>query len=177
MNEKMFLRPYCLIGIGDNEEIEEIKKDLSFIAEPKANFVTGENLIIATFKTSLFLRELEEFLNMHERTFIIFEMVNSMFFANLQNKEFQQALFGNEFESLMDINKNPFTDYTPKISEGIKEFLKQIKDELTEEEYFSPYTESKDPTIDEILDRINVVGLDNLTEKEKEILDNNSNNK
>ena len=116
MNEKMFLRPYCLIGIGDNEEIEEIKKDLSFIAEPKANFVTGENLIIATFKTSLFLRELEEFLNMHERTFIIFEMVNSMFFANLQNKEFQQALFGNEFESLMDINKNPFTDYTPKIS-------------------------------------------------------------
>ncbi len=177
MNEKMFLRPYCLIGIGDNEEIKEIKKDLSFIGEPKANFVTGDNLIIATFKTSLFLGELEEFLNMNERTFIIFEMVPSMFYANLQNKEFQEALFGNEFKKLMGEDKMNFSDYVPKISEGLKEFLNEIKEELREEEYFSPSKEIEEPTIDQILDRINVVGLDNLTDKEKEILDNNSNNK
>ena len=39
----MFLRSYCLTGFGD---IEELKKDLSFISEPTANFVSGNDVII-----------------------------------------------------------------------------------------------------------------------------------
>ena len=175
MNE-MFLRPYCIIGIGGEKEIEEIKKDLSFIAEPKANFVTGESMIIATFRTSLHLGEIEEFLNMNERTFIIFEMLPSMFYANLGDAKFQEALFGGEFKNLMGEHTKSFTDYVPHISKSLKEFLNEIKEELKEEDFFERKDE-EEPTLDDILDRINKVGINNLTNKEKEILDKHSNNK
>ena len=175
MNE-MFLRPYCIIGIGGEEEIEEIKKDLSFIAEPKANFVTGESMIIATFKSSLHLGEIEEFLNMNGRTFIIFEMLPSMFYANLGDENFQNALFGGEFENLMGNNSKNFTDYVPHISKGLKQFLNEIKEKIKKEDFFERKNE-EEPTLDDILDRINKVGIENLTKKEKEILDNHSNNK
>lgn len=179
MDDKIFLRPFCLVAIGEEIELEEIKKDLSFIAEPKANFVEGDTVIIATFKTSLLLGEIEEFFNMNERTFVIFEMIPSKFYANLQNNEFQKALFGNEFDikNLMGEDNVNLSDYVPKISENLKEFLNEIKEELRGEEYFNTQSRYEDPTVDEILDRINIVGLDNLSKKEKEILEKNSNNK
>jgi hypothetical protein len=164
---------------GEEIELEEIKKDLSFIAEPKANFVEGDTVIIATFKTSLLLGEIEEFFNMNERTFVIFEMIPSKFFANLQNNEFQKALFGNEFDikNLKGEDNVDLSDYVPKISDNLKEFLNEIKEELRGEEFFNTQPRYEEPTVDEILDRINIVGLDNLSKKEKEILEKNSNNK
>ena len=169
MENKMFLRSYCLVGFGD---IEEIKKDLSFIAEPTANFVNGNDIIITTFKTALVIQEIEEFLNMNERDYIIFEMLPSTFSANLNNPEFQMALFGGKINNYKD---NSFQH----ISEGIKDFIKTIKEEMYEDGVlpFITQEEEETPDVDDILDKINKVGLNNLTDKEKEILNNHSTDK
>lgn len=166
----MFLRSYCLIGFG---EIEEMTKDLSFIAEPTANFVKGNDIIITTFKSALILTEIEEFLSMKERDYIIFEMLPATFSANLNNEEFQRALFGGKINHY---NDNSFQH----ISEGIKEFIKTIKEEMEDEGTlpfkFKDEVESI-PTVDDILDKISKLGIENLTNKEKEILNNYSNDK
>ncbi len=165
----MFLRSYCLIGFGD---IEEIKKDLSFIAEPTANFVNGNDIIITTFRSALVIQEIEEFLNMNERDYIMFEMLPSTFSANLNNPEFQMALFGGKINNYKD---NSYQH----ISEGIKDFIKTIKEEMYEDGVlpFINQEEEELPDVDDILDKINKVGLKNLTDQEKEILNNHSTDK
>ena len=76
-----------------------------------ANFATGENLIIATFGSALNIIEIEEFLNMNERAFIIFEMLPATFSANLILEKFQKTLFGgkidnSEFIGLFNVRNN-----------------------------------------------------------------------
>ena len=61
MEQKMFLRSYCLIGMGD---IEGFKEDLSYVTESNMNFVSGKEMIIVTFKTTFKMGELEDYLNM-----------------------------------------------------------------------------------------------------------------
>ena len=85
----------------------------------------------------------------------------------------EQALFGGKIDHYGD---NSFQH----ISEGIKEFIKTIKEEM-EEEGSLPFKFKVDqedtPTVDDILDKISKVGIKNLTNKEKEILNNYSNDK
>ena len=57
--EQIRLKKYCLIGL---DEIEQIQKDLEYISDDIVNFATGEEIIIATFKSELNIIELEEFL-------------------------------------------------------------------------------------------------------------------
>ena len=66
MKEKVFLKSYCLIGLGD---IENIKEDLSHISENNTQFVSGEGLIICTFYSAFNLKEVEDFLKMNERIY------------------------------------------------------------------------------------------------------------
>jgi hypothetical protein len=104
MNEDINVRDYCLIGMGN---IEEIKEDLLSISDTTVNFVSGEGIIITTFKSSFLIGEIEEFLKMNERAYIIFEMNYGFFSANLGNQEFQKALFGGE----IDNSKFPQQDF------------------------------------------------------------------
>lgn len=170
---KITLRKYCLIGM---DNIDEIKEDLEFISDSVANFATGENLIIATFGSALNIIEIEEFLNMNERAFIIFEMLPATFSANLILEKFQKTLFGgkidnSEFIGLFNVRNNmehTMKKFSGDNMEGILEELHtNIKN--TEEAILI------EPTVDEILDKITDKGIDKLTNKEKEILKKQSN--
>jgi len=172
MREQMFLRNYCLIGFDD---ITEIIKDLSFITEPQANYVNGSNVIITTFKSAFHIREIEEFLGMNKRDFIVFEMLPGTFSAHLNNIEFQNVLFGGKIDNS---SEKPFME----MGEGIKDFLKTLKEEMETEATTYDFLPKEEeitplPDIDELLDKINSVGLKNLTTKEKQILNNYSKNK
>jgi len=101
MDKPEFLRKFCIIGLGSTEELKE---DLTVISEKTINFVSGEGLIIATFETAFVLPEIEELLKMSNRSYIIFEMTAGFFSASIENKEFQEALFGGEIDS----TKTPF---------------------------------------------------------------------
>jgi len=101
MEKPDFIRKFCIIGLGSTEELKE---DLTVISEKTINFVSGEGLIIATFETAFVLPEIEELLKMSNRSYIIFEMTAGFFSASIENKEFQEALFGGEIDS----TKTPF---------------------------------------------------------------------
>lgn len=163
------IKSYCLIGLGDTEGIKE---DVTFVSESTANYVCGKGLLIATFTSTLHITEIEEFLNMNERDYIMFEMLPSTFSANLNNPEFQMALFGGEINNYKD---NSYQH----ISEGIKDFIKTIKEEMYEDGVlpFINQEEEELLDVDDILDKINKVGLNNLTDQEKEILNNHSTDK
>jgi hypothetical protein len=96
MDKPNFLRKFCILGLGSTEELKE---DLTIISETSVNFVSGEGLIIATFQTAFTLPEIEELLKMTNRSYIIFEMTAGFYSASIENKEFQDALFGGEIDS------------------------------------------------------------------------------
>lgn len=171
-NNKIILRKYCLIGM---DNIEEIKEDLEIISDGITNFATGENLIISTFSSALNIIEIEEFLNLNERAYIVFEMLPATYSANLIVDKFQQALFGgkidnSEFLELFSVRNN--------MEKTMKEFSEGNMESVLEEMKINiKNTEDAiliEPTVDEILDKITDKGIETLTVLEKEILNNQS---
>jgi len=153
-------------------DIEGFKEDLSYVTESNMNFVSGKEMIIVTFKTTFKMGELEDYLNMNERTYIVFEATPGFFSANLNNVEFQKALFG----GIIDNSKNN----TFTIEEGIKEFMTSIKEDLDYEdiEYVQDQRIKIDPpSLDSLLDKIGEVGIEKLSDSEKNILNNYSKQK
>jgi len=144
MDKPNYLRKFCIIGLGSTDELKE---DLTIISETSVNFVSGEGLIIATFETAFVLPEIEELLKMTNRSYIIFEMTAGFFSANIENKEFQEALFGGEVDSsktplhlmeeaLKNIRKGIFLDpeKIPNFADNqFKDITSKTDEELLEE--------------------------------------------
>ena len=167
MEQRIFLRSYCLIGMSD---VEDFKEDLSHIAESDINYVTGKDIIIVTFKTTFKIGELEEFLNMHERTYIVFEATPGFFSANLNNEKFQNALFGGPIDNTRN------TAFT--IEDGIKQFMESLKEDSEGINWtIENQRESIQPTLDDLLDKIGDIGIENLSKEEKFFLNNYSKEK
>lgn len=113
--KQSYLKNYCIVGLG---KVEDVKEDLTTISETSINFVSGDGLIIATFTSAFHIGEIEEILKTNGRSYILFEMSPGYFSANIENKEFQTALFG----SIIN-NGNPHSkmeEMLNKIREGIK---------------------------------------------------------
>jgi cellobiose-specific phosphotransferase system component IIA len=113
--KQSYLKNYCIVGLG---KVEDVKEDLTAISETSINFVSGDGLIIATFTSAFHIGEIEEMLKTNGRSYILFEMTPGYFSANIENKEFQTALFG----SIIN-NGNPHSkmeEALNKIREGIK---------------------------------------------------------
>jgi hypothetical protein len=156
--EQIRLKKYCLIGLDD---IEQIQKDLEFISDDIVNFATGEEIIIATFKSELNIIELEEFLNMEKRAYIVFEMLPATFSANLLIEKFQEALFGGKVDN---------TEFTPLFEARLKmENIMTSSEEILDLNKIMDIEPVK-PTIDELLDKISKVGLEKLSKIEKQYL-------
>lgn len=155
--EPNFLKKFCLIGLGSTDEIKE---DLTVISETSVNFVSGEGLIIATFETAFSIPEIEELLKMNNRSFIIFEMTMGFFSANIENKEFQNALFGGEVDS----SRTPY-HLMEEAFKRVREGIFKIKDEgdyvdnipeKTDEELLDEALKNEDyETAAELRDKIN----------------------
>ena len=156
--EQIRLKKYCLIGLDD---IEHIQKDLEYISNDIVNFATGEEIIIATFKSELNIIELEEFLNMEKRAYIVFEMLPATFSANLLIEKFQEALFGGKVDN---------TEFTPLFEARLKmENIMTSTEEIPDLNKIIDIEPIK-PTMDELLDKISKVGLDKLSKIEKQYL-------
>jgi len=113
--KQSYLKNYCIVGLG---KVEDVKEDLTAISETSINFVSGDGLIIATFTSAFHIGEIEEILKTNGRSYILFEMTPGYFSANIENKEFQTALFGYIIN-----NGNPHSkmeEALNKIREGIK---------------------------------------------------------
>ncbi len=130
MDNPNFIRKFCIIGLGNTEELKE---DLTVISETSVNFVSGEGLIIATFESAFVLPEIEELLNMSNRSYIIFEMTMGFYSANIENKEFQNALFGGDISS-SNTSYNMMLEAIKKVREGLFFTPDQVSDILNVKE-------------------------------------------
>lgn len=127
MDNLNFIKNFCIIGLGNTEELKE---DLTVISETSVNFVSGEGLIIATFESAFLLPEIEELLNMSNHSYIIFEMTAGFYSANIENKEFQNALFGGDITS-NTTSYNIIIESLNKVREGLF-FTSDQKKDITE---------------------------------------------
>ena len=156
--EEIRLKKYCLIGL---DQIEQIQKDLEFISDDIVNFATGEEIIIATFKSELNIIEMEEFLNLEKRAYIVFEMLPATFSANLLIEKFQEALFGGKVDN---------TEFAPLFDARLKmENIMSSSEEIFDLNKIVDIDPIK-PSMDDLLDKISKVGLDKLSKIEKQYL-------
>lgn len=137
--EARFLKSYCIIGLNS---IEELKEDLNIISETNVNLAGGEYMLIATFKSSFNVLEIEELLNMSNKSYLLFELTPGFYAANLHNKELQLALFGN------DASKLPFAS----IEEALKKIKNGIFDEITNYSEKTYQTKSVEEQLKDALD-------------------------
>ncbi|MHA2009976.1 MAG: UvrB/UvrC motif-containing protein [Promethearchaeota archaeon] len=134
-----YLKNYCIIGLG---KVDEVKDDLTVISESSINYVSGEGLLIATFTSTFHIGEIEDILKTNERSYIIFEMTPGFFSANIENKEFQESLFGS-----LKILDSSDTFY--KLKESLDEIREKVKNGDIGIEFVVPEPEKTD---DELLE-------------------------
>lgn len=159
MDNPNFIRKFCIIGLGNTEELKE---DLTVISETSVNFVSGEGLIIATFESAFALPEIEELLNMSNRSYIIFEMTMGFYSANIENKEFQNALFGGDVSS-NNTSYNMMLEAIKKVREGLffrpeqaKEILQVKETKKSDEELLQEAIDNEDyETAAKLRDKLN----------------------
>jgi hypothetical protein len=174
------IRKYCIIGLGN---VTGLTKLLSEISETDVAYVSGSGLVIATFHSAFHLAEIEDVLNEEEKSYIVFEMTPGFFSANIKDKKFQNTLFGGP------IDNTSFHENIIKSLEDLKDIKIEFRkmDDMEEMESFEDLmdflpksnkrVEEPEPDMDDILDRINEVGYEKLTKKEKELLDKYSQSK
>jgi len=173
------LRAYCVIGLGN---IKNLTKVLSELSESEVSYVSGTGLIIATFITSLNIVEIENTLNDKEKSYIIFEMTPGFFSANIRDKQFQETLFGGPIEN-SEFYRN-IEDSLNKLND--MDLFNDIEDGMVEDDDFMSVKdlvkntkrreEEEEPALDDILDRISQVGFENLSDREKVLLEKYSKN-
>ena len=168
------LRAYCLVGLGNVKNLTGILEEL---ATSEVSFVSGTGLIIATFMSELNVSDIEKKLNKNEKSYIVFEMTPGFFSANIRDDKFQDTLFGGKIDN---------TEFYQNIQDSLDIFkqmdlFKDIEDmhEGEEDDYMtiidfmkkSHKKEEVEPDLDEILDKISKVGFENLSDKEKVLLE------
>lgn len=146
--EKIDIKNFCLIIFGNKKNIA---KELELIAESPVNYLTGDKVFIATFKSVLFAKDIEILLSDHKLNFIISEMIPSLFSADL----------GVLNEKLFNMESNPIMKYKTE----------NVECEVVENRI------EEDLTMDELLDLISEKGLNSLTKKQKKQLNNLSTKK
>lgn len=168
------LRAYCLVGLGNVKNLTGILEEL---ATSEVSFVSGTGLIIATFMSELNVSNIEKRLNKDEKSYIVFEMTPGFFSANIRDDKFQDTLFGGKIDN---------TEFYQNIQDSLDIFkqmdlFKDIEDmhEGVEDDYMtiidfmkkSHKKEEVEPDLDDILDKISKVGFENLSDKEKVLLE------
>ena len=168
------LRAYCLVGLGNVKNLTGILEEL---ATSEVSFVSGTGLIIATFMSELNVSDIEKRLNKDEKSYIVFEMTPGFFSANIRDDKFQDTLFGGKIDN---------TEFYQNIQDSLDIFkqmdlFKDIEDMHEEEEddfmtvidfmKKSHKREEVEPDLDDILDKISKVGFENLSDKEKVLLE------
>lgn len=151
--ESLDVKNFCLVILGKQNDV---KKELEFISEGTINCVEGKDLFITTFKSTLFAKDIEIFLSSSGINYILSEMVSSLFSADLG--EFNPILF--------NLNQN------------VNIFEKKIIVPFTgDEEAVIVDEEDENLTLDELLDLVSEKGFEQLTNKQKELLNQFSQNK
>jgi hypothetical protein len=147
--------------MGDTKGvISEIEK----ISDTKPNILDAKGIIISTFTSFVDIKEITEWFNLNNRSFLVFDLDQNYSGVNIVKKEIHEGLFG----FLNIVNEE-------ELSSKTFEFLNSIHKMKTEEA-----TPSNEIDIDidkmsttekeNLMNQMIEMGVENLTEKDKKIL-------
>jgi hypothetical protein len=161
-------RQFCVFGLSD---IEELKMILLDIAVQEITYVNGTGMIIATFNSKHTIVEIEDILNGEGISYVIFEMTPGFYSANIIGNDIQEKLFGGPIN-----NRDLFDKYT-EMAENVMQFMSPedlekgmiFEVDGTTKPKMKPF-KIEDPTLDELLEKINEEGIDSLSKYEKDLL-------
>jgi hypothetical protein len=151
------IRKYCIIGLGN---VSGMTKLLSEISETDVAYVKGSGLVIATFTSAFTLTEVEQLLKEDDKSYIVFEMTPGFYSADIKDDKFQDTLFG----GVIDNSK-----LYQNIADNVPSIMELMKNKIVDGDY-EILPQEPDPDMDDILDRINEVGYENISSKEKKLL-------
>jgi hypothetical protein len=176
---------YMLFIFGDFVESENLTQELStqlltLVSSPFLKFTYGEYGIVFNFRSKEVFSELKEYIDMvlNDITDQYFLMEYDKNFDVKMPKKLKKDFLSIDGEIKKEENKNGtinVEDFKKEINHNIKaisfDFILPLLDpnSLVQEE---EKIEIIEPTVDEILDKITETGIESLTEREKEILDN-----
>jgi predicted nucleotide-binding protein (sugar kinase/HSP70/actin superfamily) len=172
---------YCIIVIGDNKNTQEI---LSKVINGKFNTLDLNKIFVSTFESDHNIWEIEKFLFENKKSFFLSKMDGENFTATIQDAKIQNDLFLDYVQKMISLNNRElneidFQNFEIIDEEPPKDFFDfdpnydEIKSELDEiKKNASKYKNKgrKELSLDELLDKINDVGYDKLTDFEKDTL-------
>lgn len=173
---------YIMFMFGEHQEqdrfVEVIANDLSVIAHSdNIKFYYGQSSAIFTFKSNETLDDINEYLTM------LFGDTNVVYvLLPYSSDKMSVKLPKGIYEHLFDINNGEtLSGFTPTAQESYIEELNNFKNDLKfinsldeddeDDEILMLKNKKKEPSIDEILDKISEKGLSSLTKTERVILE------
>jgi hypothetical protein len=172
---------YMLFLFGDFSDLESITQELSmqflpFVTSPFLKYTYGEFGVVFHFRSGETFTDLKEYVDMS-----LNEIVDQYYLMEAtknvdikMDRKLKKDFLNIDGETKKEQQKTGTIDVESKVRER-REELKNFTFEfmLPTDLNFNPKKESDYlPTVDEILDKISEKGIETLTEKEKEILDN-----
>lgn len=171
---------YCLVSLGDHTNTANI---LTNVINGKFHHINLNKVFISTFESDYELQEIENLLIEFKLTFFLTKMTPTNFTAFFQNPTIQSDLFSDYIDKITKFS-NDITDLTDKINKtgnnwayfdinsdyfyfGSKDGDKREINDMFDDMIDKRKTKEIIPSLDELLEKINLVGLENLTEREK----------
>lgn len=173
---------YMLFIFGDFDEQETLATNLSsqlltVVSSPFLKFTYGEYGVVFHFRSKEVFSDLKEYIDMG-----ISEITEQYFLMEVTNnvdikmpRKLKKDFLNIDGEEKKKENKTGEINVESKLRER-KEELRNFTFEFLMPTDFNQMVQKNEPdylpTVDEILDKISENGIESLTEKEKEILDN-----
>jgi hypothetical protein len=170
---------YMLFLFGDFSDLESITQELSmqflpFVTSPFLKYTYGEFGVVFHFRSAETFTDLKEYVDMS-----LNEIVDQYYLMEAtknvdikMDRKLKKDFLNIDGETKKEQPKTGTIDVESKVRER-REELRNFTFEFMLPMDFNPKKEPDYlPTVDEILDKISEKGIETLTEKEKEILDN-----
>jgi len=170
---------YMLFLFGDFSDLESITQELSiqflpFVTSPYLKYTYGEFGVVFHFRSGETFADLKEYVDMS-----LNEIVDQYYLMEAtknidikMDRKLKKDFLNIDGETKKEQPKTGTIDVESKVRER-REELRNFTFEFMLPMDFNPNKEPDYlPTVDEILDKISEKGIETLTEKEKEILDN-----
>lgn len=145
-------KQFIIIGLGN---VKNLKEDIQNLAIEQMNFAESSEAVFCTFPSDLSVDEMRDQLAQAKRGYFIFELVDGGYSFHLGNQTVEDLLFkGIAPNALNDVPKIHITDAV---------VIDETKDEI---DYSSLKPQVKEEMINKIIDK----GAENLTPKDKEMI-------
>lgn len=162
----MKFKNYCVVIMGDTKGVvNEIEK----ISDTKPNILDAKGILISTFTSFVDVKEITEWFNLNNRSFLVFDLDENCSGVNITKKEIHEGLFG--FLNIVnneELNSKTFeflnTIHKTKTNENSS--LNVEKFSLNEDDIQLMSKTEKEELMNQMIE----MGIENLTEKDKKLL-------